>query len=85
MGVPLPVDLDFLGLAGCSLQVAPHGTAATITVPLRPGEGVATVAYDLPNDPVLLGASAYAQWLVLDPPGSLTLGATTRGLEIAFQ
>ncbi len=81
-GLVLPFDLTPSGLAGCSLSVAPNLMFQTTTVPVGPGLGAATVQVPVPI--ALIGVPTFAQWLVLNPPGSPTLGATTRGLKIDF-
>ena len=85
LGVPLPLDLGPVGMPGCELSVAPTTVIPAVTLPTGPAEGAATVALPIPDEATLIGASVYAQWFVMNPPGSPTLGATTRGLAITFQ
>lgn len=69
-GVPLPIDLSFLAMAGCQLQVAPTVTALRVLGTSGIDHGHA--AYDAPFalTASALGVPIAAQWLVLDPAGS---------------
>jgi len=48
-----------------------------------PGEGFASIAAAIPDDPALLGAQLFVQALVADPAASSGL-ASTRGAELTF-
>ncbi|HKB14646.1 MAG TPA: VCBS repeat-containing protein, partial [Planctomycetota bacterium] len=65
-GVPLPLDLSFAGLPGCSLLVSPDFPVG-YTTSLFSGKGRAVAEIPLPADGALVGASFFAQWYVVDP------------------
>ncbi len=72
-GVPLPLDLGFLGAPGCWLL-----TGLVAAAPAGPADALGTAALTvaIPALPALTGAVTYVQWLVLDPaanPLGLTL------------
>jgi hypothetical protein len=85
LGVPLPLDLGLVGMPGCDLLVALTKVFAAETTEVTPGLGEATFTLRIPDQPALLGLTAFAQGFVANPPGSPTLGATTRGLALTFQ
>jgi hypothetical protein len=60
--VPLPVALDGAGAPGCSLFVDPLQTTFS---PVSP-TGTATLTQPIPNNPALLGARVFHQFLVID-------------------
>ncbi len=62
-GVPLPLDVTFLGLPGCSLQ-----TSAEVFQGLTGGGTTASYLLSIPNQQSLLGAQLYQQVFVIDPP-----------------
>ena len=71
-GLPLPVDLGFLGAPGCCLV-----TDSVINLPVLVGaEGVVEVPYAVPQNPVFTGLGFYNQFLVLDGTAN-ALGLTT--------
>ncbi len=72
-GLPFTVDpLD-----------ASFGYIAAPTFGTMAGDGYATLAFPIPNDPSLVGFTRYVQWLVVDPMTTSTLGySTTRGAKI---
>ena len=60
-GLPLPVDLGFLGAPGCPLRVSVDATDAVV------GAGTtATWSFAVPNTPSLSGFKLYNQAAVLD-------------------
>ncbi len=70
-GTPLPLNLAFIGMQGCTLYQdivieSPTSTNAS---------GAATQAVTWPVDPAAIGANLYSYWVVLDPgvPRSLDL------------
>ncbi|MEM7203540.1 MAG: VCBS repeat-containing protein [Planctomycetota bacterium] len=70
-----------LGVLGV-LQIDPAGSAAVGPVLLLPPEGRATLAFDLPTNPGLIGTSLLAQSLVVSTTGTArltNLAATTIG------
>jgi cytochrome c peroxidase len=48
-----------------------------------PGAGYATLNLVIPDDPILAGLVAYAQWVVIDPGATGSL-ATTEGVQISL-
>ncbi len=62
LGTPLPIDLAWLGMAGCSLAVS-----IDVVVPFPVGR---VITLPVPNDDALLGASLFVQGLVVDPPAN---------------
>ena len=68
----------------CPLLRAPQRLRSMRTKELRPGEGVATVAIDLPPDPALIGSVLYLQWLAAVPAGGRSF-STTRVLRVEIQ
>jgi hypothetical protein len=85
LGVPLPLDLAIVGMPGCALLVALTKVFAAETTEVTPGLGAATFTLRIPDQPALLGRTAFAEGFVANPPGSPTLGATTHGLALTFQ
>jgi hypothetical protein len=59
---PLPLDLAFLGMPGCSLRVSADATTA-----IAGTSGSATFTMFIPPAPVLVGMRVHQQALVLDP------------------
>jgi hypothetical protein len=75
-GSALPLSLDPIGFAGCSLRVPPDASAFRIVGSAGMDTGYAAV--DLRPAMVATGGSAYAaQWLLFDPL-TLGYGATAR-------
>lgn len=60
---PLPLDVSFLGLPGCSLRVS-----FDLTQTLVGGGTSASYLLPIPNQSTLLGVQLYQQAFVLDPP-----------------
>lgn len=85
LGVPLPLRLGIIGMPGCDLSVSVNIALALTTTAVGPVMGVATVPLPIPNNPTLLGLSLYSQWFVVNPMGSGSFGATSKGLDLAFQ
>ena len=80
-GVPLPLDLAPLGLAGCSVY-----TDWQVIVPRTANpSGIAEFRAPVPNNKSLAGASIYAQWAVRDDRVNPQLGlATSDGLHFTL-
>ncbi|MEY4828850.1 MAG: hypothetical protein RLZZ562_646 [Planctomycetota bacterium] len=77
-GVPLPLDLAIVGAPGCVLR---HDAAITEAIF---ASGSAQRVITLPNDPGMIGADVYSQFLIADAPAN-TFGWTisnTRKLTI---
>ena len=76
-GIPLPFDLTPLGGTGCSLF-----NAIIMIMPVTTGgTGQASLPVAIPNDPFLLGAPFYNQWIVVDPQAnSLGLAFSAGGI-----
>ena len=76
-GLPIPADLSFVGLPGCSaltgafwsVTLSPAGTATSVTWPLA-----------IPNLNVFLGENLYLQAAILDNFGS-RFASLTNGVE----
>ncbi|MBK9387817.1 MAG: S8 family serine peptidase [Planctomycetes bacterium] len=74
-GLPLPFSLAGLNAPGCSIYV-PSDVLATAS---SNAGGGASLPIAIPDDPLLIGAEAFVQYLVVDP-GANGLGlATTNG------
>ncbi len=84
-GIPLPLDLGFLGMPGCDLLISPDLPIAFSTTAFGPGNGRAVAPIAIPADPVLAGGQFYAQWFVAGPGPGLFPGSMTRGLAITVQ
>jgi hypothetical protein len=69
-GTPLPLSLAAVGMPGCSLRVSPE-----VLFVVFGGGGSAPWTLNIPNQPVFLGASLFAQAAVVDP-GANALGLT---------
>lgn len=65
-GLPLPLDLGVIGAPGCELATSADATALLIA---NPGPGN-IYPVPIPNDPLLICASFYAQAAVLDIPAN---------------
>ncbi len=61
-GQPLPLALDFLGMTGCVL----HASIDALTVAVASG-GVSQFDMTVPTNSALIGATFFAQTLVIDP------------------
>lgn len=76
-GAPLPFDLAPIGAPGCRLRV--NGVISEPRITNIAGAAVATIAF--PNDPSLIGAQLFTQYLVVDAPANalgLTFSAAMR-------
>ncbi len=82
LGVPLPLNLGFLGLPACSLHVSPDVPLLVATNGSGPGNGRAFVPLPIPPDPTLTGAHVFFQWYVVDPGPAPLPGAMSRGLDL---
>lgn len=78
--MPLPLDLAFLGMPGCSLLVSPDAFMS-LTTEGSGARGRASVQIQIPNDAALRGQTIYAQWLIGDPT-SARMGSATRALSV---
>ncbi|MBK8978957.1 MAG: serine hydrolase [Planctomycetes bacterium] len=77
-GLPLPLELGFVGAPGCRLYTGPVDTLATTVGTF----GTASLAIDYPNVPALIGAQLHTQYAMLAPRSNplgllLTNGITT--------
>ncbi len=68
---PLPIDLTVLGAPGCLARVSLDAPVVLVGT-----AGTATFAFNVPNDPGILGLQFYAQGLSLDPAAN-ALGLVT--------
>lgn len=64
-GVPLPIDLGFVGAPGCVVRIS-----LDLGVPLAPTGTTARLLVPIPAFPGLVGASAFAQVASADPAGN---------------
>ena len=78
-GIPLPLDLGIAGAPSCMLRTDLTLTQGVLALGSGAGGGSVTVAWPIPNDPSLRGATLYFQDLVIDTPAN-TLGLTTSNL-----
>jgi hypothetical protein len=62
LGIPLPLELSFLGAPGCSLLVSNDILLLAPPAPMQ-----SSILIQVPNSPSLKGAVFYNQWTVLDP------------------
>ncbi len=72
LGAPLPIDLSPIGATGCSAYISIDFQ----TVVLADGNGGGTYQASVPNDPSLVSAHFYNQWVAL-VPGANPLGLLT--------
>ena len=84
-GIPLPLDLSFLGLPGCSLRVSPDFVVFLPTIGVGSTAGHATVSGMIPASSALSGQSVFAQWFVVEPGFGLPPVSFTRGLQVTVQ
>ncbi len=61
-GSPLPVNLNIVGAPGCLVRIDP----AVVFTTLTNGSGVGNFVVSFANDPSLIGAQLFSQFLVLD-------------------
>lgn len=78
-GMALPLDLDLVGMTGCQLLVG-----AEAVLPMTNGGHQASLGLTLPNSPVLLGRSVYAQAAVHDPAANAIGFSLTAGLQLVL-
>jgi hypothetical protein len=82
LGTPLPLDLAFLGMPGCSLRVSADLLIPTVTAGAGSGAGKAFVPLAVPADPSLVATFVFFQWIVADPGPALPPGSMTSGLKL---
>ena len=80
LGLPLPINLGFLGMPACSLSVA-HG-AAVVTA--TTAGGIEFIPAPVPQSAGLIGLTLYFQWYVVDPGPAAFPGAMTQGLAVTL-
>lgn len=82
-GLPLPLDLGAIGLAGCNLLVSADAQVAQLTVPNTiPGDPAsASTTINVPNPTSLIGVTVFVQGVLIDITslGDIVLPATTPG------
>ncbi len=79
-GVPLPIDLGFLGATGCSWYIGDSFSLSTST----DATGSAAVNLALPSQPALSGTELFLQWTAF-VPGFGPLGiAVSNGLAVTI-
>ncbi|HKB15294.1 MAG TPA: hypothetical protein VKF62_04480, partial [Planctomycetota bacterium] len=66
LGLPLPLNLGFLGLPSCSLGVSLEWLFATTMSGSGPGDGHRFLPIPVPVVPALVGGNVYFQWIVID-------------------
>ncbi|MCK5943684.1 MAG: hypothetical protein KAI24_17000 [Planctomycetes bacterium] len=80
-GLPLPLDLGIVGLAGCNLVASPDFLDIALAT-----SGSASYSLPIPNQTALVGQSVYCQALPIDlVPGLQFLGATRGGRALIGQ
>jgi alpha-mannosidase len=72
---PLPLDLGFAGMPGCSLLVNP-----LLNAPVLPQNGVASLTLAVPSSSSLIGADVFLQAALLPPLANQAIGVTA-GLQ----
>lgn len=77
-GIPLPVDLGFLGMAPCRLLAAPDVTTPVFTT----AAGLASVRLAIPFDRALVGQSTFSQYAALDAAANAGGLVTSNGAQI---
>ena len=75
-GVPLPLDLSFLGMKGCNLLVSWDLQVAFYA---GPSGGTWDLPLPIPKDPTLEGVTFYNQAWVLDPKANAFGVGTSNG------
>jgi hypothetical protein len=80
-GVPLPLDLSGIGAPGCLLRV----NLSFVGFAAGNLAGMCSFPLAIPNDPSLIGASAYTQWLSVDLPANAAGLVASNALQITFQ
>ncbi len=83
LGVPLPLNLGFLGLP-CSLLASADVLLATTTSGSGPGTGIDFLPVPIPPNPALAGGTVYLQWYIVDPGPSLLPGSMSGGLSFVI-
>ncbi len=85
---PVPIDLSFIGVTGCSLLVGAFADLPGLTGSgnAQRGEGTASLAMPIPNDPGLQGVSLDVQAALIDAASGRPIPVTlTNGLGITIQ
>ncbi|MCC6784222.1 MAG: hypothetical protein IT457_15375 [Planctomycetes bacterium] len=76
-----PMDLGFVGAAGCTFDIAPILSLATaVSADWTPDPavgGMAELALTMPSSPLFLGAEIWTQWLEIDD-GAITTSNALR-------
>lgn len=73
-GLPLTADLSPIGFTGCALEAS-----AEFQVGMALQASSATVTWQIPNQPILRGATFFEQALLLDFSAPNGIGAMSRG------
>ncbi len=84
-GLPLPLNLGFLGMPACNLLVSLDAMLPAATSGPGPGAGRVSFPFAIPPDPLLVGGVAYVQWYIVDPGPAPLPGAMTRALAVTLQ
>jgi hypothetical protein len=85
-GLSLPLDLGAYGAAGCSLLASIDWTAAFEASPPGALEGSVVFGLGIPSTSSLVGATVFAQWLVVEDSNFVVPWlAATSGLKIEIQ
>lgn len=75
--LPLPIDLGFLGAAGCYANVDIAGPGTTAPFLIGSALGIAELQFVIPPDVRVLGFQIFNQFLSLDPLAARSLGIAT--------
>ncbi len=81
-GIPLPLNLGFVGLPACSLLVSPDVLLPTSTSGAGAAAGLEFLPVPIPPNPALVGGSAFLQWFVADPGAGAVPVAMSEGLQV---
>jgi hypothetical protein len=81
-GVTLPFDLTSFGLPGCTWYVSGASLHLVATSGYPGGRRHASYPIQVANDPQLLGAVAFGQWIVFDTNPVALSGAVTRAMRL---
>ena len=76
-GVPLPFDLTFIGMPGCSLYSSDELVWGTIST-----NQWWTFDIAVPVDLVIVGTSAYSQHFHIDPSANVRGVVSSNGMEL---
>lgn len=75
-GVPLPLNLGFLGAPACSLRAAPHVLVNVVTN----SSGAAARSFGIPVSTELISSGLHTQYVVFDPAANGAGLAFSRGM-----